>query len=276
MGNRISVIIPTWNRSASLGLAIQSVLHQTVKVAEVLVCDDGSTDNSFDVVKSINDARVRWVAGMRGGRPAVPRNRGIRESVGEWVAFLDDDDEWLPQKLEIQIAHINIHGSLAVCSNAYRILPGEELSGTLISWNSVKLGFQDMLDVNRVVCSSVLLHRSLFEVVKEFPEGNRLCAIEDYALWLRVATQTDFAYVSEPLLKYRDDPVSSFRKEGADVRTQSKFVLKDFLKWASDVKTVGPYRKLAMRHYRTLLFDDLKINLKALPLRLKEKMLSKH
>src|SRR4051794_13419670 len=103
MENSVSVIIPTWNRAATLGPAIQSVLNQTYPPREVLVCDDGSTDNSVDVVAQLDDQRIRWLPGGRGGRPAIPRNRGIGAATGEWLAFLDSDDEWLPDKLERQL-----------------------------------------------------------------------------------------------------------------------------------------------------------------------------
>ncbi|MFY9338906.1 MAG: glycosyltransferase family A protein [Methanosarcina flavescens] len=95
----ISVIIPTWNRAETLGKAISSALNQTLSPYEVLVCGvDGSPDQK--VVNSINDPRVRWIEGGKDGLASIPRNIGIKASKGEWLAFLDSDDEWLPEKLE--------------------------------------------------------------------------------------------------------------------------------------------------------------------------------
>ena len=90
----VSVIIPTWNRAHTLPRAIESVLSQSLPILEVLICDDGSTDGTAEAVMAMarQDPRIRWLPGERGGRPAIPRNRGIRESRGEWLAFLDSDD----------------------------------------------------------------------------------------------------------------------------------------------------------------------------------------
>lgn len=90
----VSVIIPTWNRELRLKKTIESVLVQTLFPLEILVCDDGLTDNTFEIVKSLNHSKVKWILGEHSGLPAVARNRGIRESKGEWLAFLDSDDWW--------------------------------------------------------------------------------------------------------------------------------------------------------------------------------------
>lgn len=259
----ISIIIPTWNRQESLQRAIHSVLCQTLEITEVLICDDGSTDASREVVNAIGDPRVRWVAGPRGGRPAIPRNRGIRESRGEWLAFLDDDDEWLPEKLAQQLALAKKLDCLAVCADAFRLVPGTGVVGALLARPATRLTFSDLLHVNRVICSSVLIHRSLFDVVEGFPEEPQLIACEDYALWLRVATQTDFAYVSEPLLSYRDDPKNSVRQAGPDERNLRKHVLGDFLHWASRAKLPHRYKWEARRLYRTIIRGELWAHWKA-------------
>lgn len=228
----VSVIIPTWNRAETIEKAVRSALAQTVSPLEVLVCDDGSTDNTEQIVKSIGDQRVRWIPGPHGGRPSIPRNRGIMESKGEWLAFLDSDDEWLPEKLDRQLSLAGKIGCKAICCNAYRFIPDRGIEGVLLQWGKEMVTFQDLLQVNHVICSSALIHRSLSETVIGFPEAPQLKALEDYALWLRVSTQTDFAFVNEPLVIYRDDANSSVRKEGTDVWLQKKLVLKDFRQWA--------------------------------------------
>lgn len=229
--NRVSVIIPTWNRANTIEKAIYSALAQTLPPLEVLVCDDGSTDNTRELVQSIDDLRVRWLTGSRGGRPAIPRNRGIAESKGDWLAFLDSDDEWVPEKLEKQLHLAERLSCKAVCSNARRFIPGKGIDGDLLSWDRERITFGDLLGVNQVICSSTVVHSSLFGLVEGFPENDRLTAIEDYALWLRVATQTDFAFVCEPLLIYRDDPKASIRSEDTDVLEQRKCVFSDFKMW---------------------------------------------
>lgn len=237
----VSVIIPTWNRAELLVKAVRSALAQTMSPVEVLVCDDGSTDGSESAVSSIDDTRVRWISGSRGGRPAIPRNRGIRESRGEWIAFLDNDDEWLPEKLEHQLALARRLGCQAACSNASRVIPGEGLKGDYLAWERELVTFDDLLQVNQVICSSAVVHRSLFEKLEGFPEQAELKALEDYALWLRVATLTDFAYATEPLLLYRDEAATSVRSKGMDLWSQRRAVFADFEAWLGRAEVAGPF-----------------------------------
>lgn len=230
----VSVIIPTWNRVSTLGAAIQSVLSQSIRPLEVLVCDDGSTDGTEQLVAEIakEHQELRWLPGPRGGRPAIPRNRGIREARGEWVAFLDSDDTWEPEKLASQLAALQETGLQACCTNAIRLVGGDKRSGEMLSYQGGRVSFLDLCDVNQVICSSTVIHRSLFDAVGGFPEAIELKALEDYALWLRVATLTSFAYLSKPLVLYRDAPNESVRADDVDFYRQRIRVFKDFQRWA--------------------------------------------
>ncbi|MGE5522727.1 MAG: glycosyltransferase family 2 protein [Rhodospirillaceae bacterium] len=228
----VSVVIPTWNRAAILGSAIRSALNQSWPPLEVLVCDDGSTDDTREVVARIADARVRWIPGARGGRPAIPRNRGLLEARGEWIAFLDSDDEWHAEKCEAQLARLRQSGRLACCSNAARVVGGRD-AGPLLQFTSDVLTFEALAKCNQVVCSSMLLHRSLLPRIAGFPEAKALTALEDYALWLRVSTLTDIDYLTYPLVSYRDDPAASVRADGMDINVQRRAVMTDFLAWCS-------------------------------------------
>lgn len=254
----VSVIIPTWNRADTIEKAVRSALDQTVPPSEVLVCDDGSTDNTHGIIRSINNPRVKWIAGARSGRPAIPRNRGIRESKGDWLAFLDSDDEWLPKKLEKQLLLVEQLNCKAACTNAYQYIPGEKKKGELLSWDQEKITFKDLLKVNQVICSSTLLHRSLFEMVDGFPDGEELKVFEDYALWLRVATQTDFAFLNESLLFYCDDPENSIRRESVEVWSQRQKVLMDFRTWGGKKNISNEYLREAKKQYLFALFQRTK------------------
>lgn len=227
----VSVIIPTWNRAEQVVLAISSVLSQTYPVLEVLVCDDGSTDETAELINTIRDPRIRLLPGARGGRPAIPRNRGIRESRGQWLAFLDSDDLWAPNKLEKQFAALQNSNALAACSNATRKLPGQFASGKLLNWEAPRITFENLLNDNTVICSSVIAHRTLFAVVDTFPE--RAGMIEDFALWLRIASLTDFVYCNEELVIYSDNPSVSVRGTvTSNIWQQRREVLRDYLGWA--------------------------------------------
>lgn len=250
----ISVIIPTWNRAEFIEKAVRSVLNQTFSDLEVLVCDDGSTDNTKEIVQSINDIRVKWIEGEHGGRPAIPRNHGIKASTGEWLAFLDSDDEWLPDKLEKQLGQCKKNNCLASCTNAYRLIPSEGIKGNMSRWEKDIVTFDNLLEWNRVICSSALVHKSVFNKVKGFSEDEQLCAVEDYALWLRVATQTDFAFLTEPLLIYREEPLISVRALGAqDDLIQRRFIFADFINWAKEANVSRKFIKKAKKSYNYAL-----------------------
>lgn len=227
----VSVIISTWNRSTILGQAISSVLSQTYPPLEVLVCDDGSTDDTERVVASFNDPRVIWLTGKHSGGPAVPRNRGIRASKGEWIAFLDDDDSWIADKLEKQLELAQLTGLRAVCSQAFSSRVGCTNSLYSLEWSGKGLSFQDLLKSNHVICSSVMIHKSVLSKVDYFPEAVELTSVEDYALWLRVAALTQFAFFDESLVIYSDSPQTSLRSVNTDAWRQKQLVLGNFLAW---------------------------------------------
>lgn len=231
---KISVIIPTYNRAELLVSAVESILRQTEADIEVLVCDDGSTDDSFARISAVNDSRVRWIECGRGGRPAIPRNHGIHEAKGEWLAFLDSDDRWMPDKLQRQLAAMEENNLLASSTNALRIDASGNEIGKLIDLHKNKISFHDLIRLNYVVCSSVIIHSSLVDKVIGFPEDADLIVGEDYALWLRIACYTDFAYLSDVMVYYMDVPTQSVRGKGmleSFYKLQNR-VLRDFLNWA--------------------------------------------
>ena len=213
-----------------LVVAVKSALQQSVSNIEILVCDDGSTDDSRDLVAALNDSRVRWLEGVHAGYPSIPRNRGIRESRGEWIAFLDSDDVWVETKLEKQLAYAEKQGVDFVSSNAIRVDPLSGESGYLLSELKEKLSFKDLITENQVITSSVLVRRKIINHVGGFPEGPDLRVGEDYALWLRIAYYTPLAVIDEPLVKYTDDPENSVRKYSPSARQQRIGALKNFLK----------------------------------------------
>ena len=240
---KVSVIIPTWNRSDTVERAIFSALRQTYPVFEVLVCDDGSTDNTEEIVRAIDDARLKWIKGAHAGCPAVPRNRGIEASEGDLIAFLDSDDCWLPEKIEVQIAALQEKGFDAVCCNAYRDI-GQKRLERLISWGGENITFSDLLSDNRVVCSSVLVRRVLFEKTGFFPEGENLRVGEDYSLWLRFTQFTKIIYLDEPFVLYKDDPKNSVRSQGPSAIRQKFRAFRDYFFWHFQINVISALMNL--------------------------------
>ncbi len=229
---KISVVIPTWNRADFLPDAINSVLNQTIPVYEVLICDDGSTDNSKNIVESFANARVKWLPGNHVGLPAVPRNRGVRAAKGDWIAFLDSDDIWLPDKLKMQFEYLKNTNMLATSSNAL-VFDVQKNSKKLFFSNSKTIknyNFSNLLSVNTIITSTVVLHRSLLDRVGLFSESNMVRGIEDYDLWLRVSTFSSFLYLPEPLAEYRDDVAFSVRAHGGSQFSQK---LRGFISYSN-------------------------------------------
>lgn len=214
MSPSVSVIIPTYNRKDSLKKTIESVLDQTLEDFELLICDDGSTDGTQEMVENIKDIRIRWIPGENSGGPASPRNRGIQASKSDWLALLDSDDLWLPEKLEKQFEAIVKYQVLAVCTNT-KIMKNNVIAEDPYFKNNESriLKFNDMLNGNPVICSSMLIHKSIVQQMKGFPEDPKFRAIEDYALWMSSSMLTDIYYIDNPLVIYRDEAENSIRGE---------------------------------------------------------------
>jgi teichuronic acid biosynthesis glycosyltransferase TuaG len=248
----ISVVIPTFNRENLLLRAIKSALCQTYPVTEILVCDDGSDDNSFDSIKELNNPKIKWINCGRNGRPAIPRNLGIRESKSEWIAFLDSDDEWLPDKIESQVQEIIKNGALAICTNANRIIQ-ERNYGNYSNFHRPKIMFNDLIFSNNIICSSVLINKSIIESTSLFSENEELKAIEDYDLWFKISTRVDFFYINIPLLNYYDNPSISIRKDSKSQTQIRKIIFKSFLIWKANFT-------LAIPNYDDSRFQEAKRN----------------
>lgn len=227
----VSVIIPTYNRAQSLVKAIKSVQRQTFSKIEILICDDGSTDNSRQLVTTLShsDPRIIWLEGKHSGLPAVPRNRGIRHAKGEWIAFLDSDDIWLSNKISSQLVQKNQYDM--ICSNAIRLTSKSKPSPYFSQTFQPHLKFFDLINDNYVICSSVIARRDCLVAVGLFPVSVDLKVGEDYALWLKTASKYKIGYLSTPLLKYSDDPQHSIRCE-SKYPEEIRAVLKDYLHWS--------------------------------------------
>jgi glycosyltransferase involved in cell wall biosynthesis len=198
----ISAVIATYRRREACRRAIESVLAQTQPVEEVLVCDDGSDDGTVEMVAewASRDPRVRPVAAPdHAGRPAPPRNRGIRAARGEWVAFLDDDDVWAPDKVQRQSAWMD-DGADVVCANAM----DSEGARYFPDWvDPQRFGRATLLRTNPVILSSAVARRTLLLRAGGVPEEPWLAGIEDYALWLAVVDAGGrFVALPEPLVQY--------------------------------------------------------------------------
>ena len=217
---KISIIIPTYNRADMLVRAVESVLAQTYQDFEIIVVDDGSTDHTREALQQFGE-QVRYLYQENSGLPAVARNAGIKIARGEYLAFLDSDDCWLPDKLQTQLAVLETHATVGlVCANAYQINRRGQRSGRL--YHAPGLGksgpvFLDLLEENFVITSTVMLRREALAMAGAFPETKKLRVGEDYTLWLRVALDWEVKYLAQPLTEYRDVPAAGVRGEQDNV-----------------------------------------------------------
>ncbi len=206
---KVSVIIPTYNRAELLKQAIASVLAQTYEDFELIIVDDGSTDDTKSVVESIGDVRIKYIWQTNQQR-CVARNTGIAAAEGEYLAFLDSDDLWLSQKLELQLAAIEQHPD-AGASHGRCIRMGPNLEflhpqELLVSDKEVRCcDVRDTLLTRNIFASQgVVVRRSLLEKAGGFdpalPHG------EDWDLWIRLSALTSFCLVNEPVGIYRVHP----------------------------------------------------------------------
>ena len=193
----VSVILPTYNRRELLPRALASVLGQTRPPDEVMVVDDGSTDETERLVRR-DFSEVRYLRQENRG-VAAARNHGIQEARGEWLAFLDSDDEWLPGKLEKQMNALAESTDLLLChTNEVWMRRGKRVNPMK---KHAKCGgriFSKCLPLCTISPSSVILHRRVLEKTGLFDES--LPACEDYDLWLRVSSLFPVLYLEEPLL----------------------------------------------------------------------------
>jgi glycosyltransferase involved in cell wall biosynthesis len=171
----VSAIIPAYNSAATIAQAIESALSQTYSPTEIFVIDDGSSDATADIV-SHYPAPVRLLRKSNGG-PASARNLGARHATGEWLALLDADDWWYPNKLERQLA----------CYTSPKIGMIQHFCQDMKIYPPERLDFEAMWQKNHVMNSTALIRREVFEAMGGFDEARDLISVEDYHLWLRIA-----------------------------------------------------------------------------------------
>ena len=205
MTRAVSVIMPAHDAAAFVGEAIDSVLAQTFSDWELLVVDDGSTDGTAEVVAAYDDPRLRLLAIEHTGLPAVARNRGLAASESRYVAFLDADDLWRPQKLARQVAVADSRPEVGLVHTNFERLRDGVLEPIVPVAGLTESGpqFVRLAVGNYIANSSVLIRRDILTRHGAFDEDPRLRGTEDFELWLRLAPHTTFAYVDEPLLVYR-------------------------------------------------------------------------
>ena len=211
---RVSVIIPTYNRAAWLLQAVSSVTGQSFSDFELIIADDGSTDNTAEVVSQVEHP-LHYVHLSHSGRPAVARNRALEIARGDLVAFLDDDDLWMADKLQKQVAIFDENPALALVYCDVRMLVEPDAHTPPILSPAQKRPerlFDSLLVDCFIYPSTVMARRSRLLAIGGFDES--LSITEDYDLWLRLAYGSEAGCVPEALviLRRHEEGISTLRK----------------------------------------------------------------
>ena len=239
---QVTVIIPTYNRGWIIHEAIDSVLAQDYTEFELIVVDDGSSDNTSEVLDSYRN--VIKVLSQQNKGVSAARNRGIAEASGKFIAFLDSDDLWLPQKLSRQVEFFNTTPDALICQteevwirNGLRVNPKKrhkKPSGMI---------FEPSLALCLVSPSAVMIRRSLLEIVGNFDET--LPACEDYDLWLRISCRFPVYRIDAPLIIKRggheDQLSASFGLDRFRIKAIKKVIESGYLskgQYAAAAKTL--------------------------------------
>ncbi len=202
----VSVIIPAYNQANFIDKAIESVLRQTYKDFELIIINDGSKDNTEEIIKNYSDFRIRYICHKKNLGISEARNSGIRASRGKYIALLDSDDEFLPEKLDMQVKLLRNESSDVgvVCAWSFNV----DENGNYISKRGLprKEGyiFEDLLSKNYISVPTLLIRRECFEKVGLFDSS--LDVQEDWDMWIRIAKYYKFSLIKIPLAKRRIHP----------------------------------------------------------------------
>ncbi len=224
----VSIVVPTYNHSIYLKRALESIINQTYENWEVIVIDNHSTDNTSEVVANFKNNRIKYLKVHNKGIIAISRNIGIKSANGEWIAFLDSDDWWTRDKLEICIQSINekvdfIYHDLEIIANNSRIFSRKKIK-------SRKLKKPVLIDLltegNAIGNSSVFVRKKFLDEINGIDESKELVAAEDYNTWLRIAKLTDqFVYLKKRLGYYLVHDQSVSKK---DMSIPARYAIKEF------------------------------------------------
>jgi glycosyltransferase involved in cell wall biosynthesis len=235
---RISVVVPAYNRAGSIRMAVESILRQTFTDFELLVVDDGSTDGTMDQLADISDPRLLRLANPKNLGASAARNTGIRAARGAWIAFHDSDDEWLPQKLEKQLARLDEAGEMTVGCYCGMVIvggrglregdldhsPSERTHVYYLPWSTSTLVEGDirpsLLRTSLVSTQMLVARRSALLKIGGFDEA--LPALVDWDCVIRLAELGHFAFVDEPLVLqfFSDNSLTRSRQKRAEARTR--------------------------------------------------------
>lgn len=221
----VSVVIPAYNGAGLLPATLRSLQHQTLTDWEAIVVDDGSADETRDIVAGWPDGRVRLLCMAENGGPVHARNRGVTEARGRFIAGLDQDDLCRPERLARQVAHLERHANIALLGTAVECLRGEVVRPSAYPATTTPALIDWLLRIeNPLVWSSVMLRTEVARALDPFTRPDRLYA-EDLDLYHRVRRFGGVARLDQPLLLYRQHEGGASQRFTATMRASAARVL---------------------------------------------------
>ena len=200
----VSIIMPSYNTASFIEETIQSVLNQTYTNWELIIVDDCSTDNTDEVLENIKDSRIRYFKNDKNSGAAVSRNKALREARGQWIAYLDSDDLWMPEKLEKQIHFMETNGYAFSYTNYEEIDVNGNKTGVSVT-GPKKITKTGMFNYCWPGCLTVMFDANKIGLIQiqDIKKNN------DYAMWLKVCKKADCYLLDELLGQYRKGRVGS-------------------------------------------------------------------
>lgn len=242
----VSVVVPTHNRPDFLKRTLRSILQQTYKNLQIIVVSNGFNTDNKKVVDALQDKRVEYYEQENSGGPASPRNHGIRKSKGKYIAFCDDDDLFIPEKIQKQVDVLEKDDNFGFCySKMQRFDESKEWS---VDHESGVASFKTLLFNSTVPISSIFMKASLVKKNGGFSESKKVGTSEDYEFVLRYVLLTNFYYIDEFLIKYWS---GSNRTTCLDFRRNIKTVF-------IHIKTILNIYYIIYRNSKTSALDYLK------------------
>lgn len=222
---KISIIIPSYNRSAKLKKSIESILRQSYTDFELLIVDDASTDDTQEMVEAVGDERIRYIRQEVNGGASAARNEGVRQARSEIIAFQDSDDIWLPDKLEKQMSYWKIHPKYSMIYCSYtKYVEGQKIIVPNAGWRGSLEGqlFPWLAQRNSIGAPTMLMKRECFLEAGGFDTS--LKALEDWDFVLRFSEKYEIGYVNESLVDSYDSPDGVSSRGGAYYESRCRMI----------------------------------------------------
>jgi glycosyltransferase involved in cell wall biosynthesis len=240
----VSVVLPTFNGAGRISGAVASVLQQDYPNLELLVVDDASTDSTASVIEAIRDPRLRLIRQEVNAGPYVARADAIAAAAGDLIAFIDDDDEWLPGKLRRQVDRFRAHHDVALVHSAVNDVFADG-SSRLRALHRRANDYRENLCQDRLATSSVVVRRAAIETAGGFDTSLR--AFGDWDLWVRILRSHTAAAIDEPLVTVTLRP-GSIQRGSVEAFERTRRIVLD--KHAGELRRLGLERRaLSLHHY---------------------------